>query len=241
MNFDNLPAFQPDLNQLKKDLAEFCKEHSIKKFEPEDIIELLEDGEEVSWVVDQLNQENAELPGERLTTILNAIHSVVAPSKKDEETEEEIFADEEETIETAEQIPPLDMSQLDLSQMGDQLEAMTGMKLPPGVNMNQLQKLMEGPQGKLMTDFAAWCQEQEIDINTISDQNKIQELNAQYMQTPREAFQGKTPEEASEGDPSMLGMKKVETFRRSEPRIGRNDPCPCGSGKKYKKCCGKGK
>ena len=25
------------------------------------------------------------------------------------------------------------------------------------------------------------------------------------------------------------------------PRIGRNDPCPCGSGKKYKKCCGAGK
>ena len=23
------------------------------------------------------------------------------------------------------------------------------------------------------------------------------------------------------------------------PKIGRNDPCPCGSGKKYKKCCGK--
>ena len=23
--------------------------------------------------------------------------------------------------------------------------------------------------------------------------------------------------------------------------LGRNDPCPCGSGKKYKKCCGKGK
>lgn len=26
-------------------------------------------------------------------------------------------------------------------------------------------------------------------------------------------------------------------MRRSEPRVGRNDPCPCGSGKKYKKCC----
>ena len=25
---------------------------------------------------------------------------------------------------------------------------------------------------------------------------------------------------------------------REEPKIGRNDPCPCGSGKKYKKCCG---
>ena len=26
---------------------------------------------------------------------------------------------------------------------------------------------------------------------------------------------------------------------REGPRVGRNDPCPCGSGKKYKKCCGK--
>jgi uncharacterized protein YecA (UPF0149 family) len=24
------------------------------------------------------------------------------------------------------------------------------------------------------------------------------------------------------------------------PQVGRNDPCPCGSGRKYKKCCGKG-
>ena len=25
---------------------------------------------------------------------------------------------------------------------------------------------------------------------------------------------------------------------RQGPKVGRNDPCPCGSGKKYKKCCG---
>jgi uncharacterized protein len=30
----------------------------------------------------------------------------------------------------------------------------------------------------------------------------------------------------------------VETVRREEPKVGRNDDCPCGSGKKYKKCCG---
>ncbi len=29
------------------------------------------------------------------------------------------------------------------------------------------------------------------------------------------------------------------TFIRKEPKIGRNDPCPCNSGKKYKKCCGR--
>jgi SEC-C motif-containing protein len=28
------------------------------------------------------------------------------------------------------------------------------------------------------------------------------------------------------------------TYRRPEPKIGRNDPCSCGSGKKFKKCCG---
>ncbi len=28
-------------------------------------------------------------------------------------------------------------------------------------------------------------------------------------------------------------------FRRDAPKTGRNEPCPCGSGKKYKKCCGK--
>ncbi len=29
------------------------------------------------------------------------------------------------------------------------------------------------------------------------------------------------------------------TFKRGSPKVGRNDPCPCGSGKKYKQCCGK--
>ena len=33
-------------------------------------------------------------------------------------------------------------------------------------------------------------------------------------------------------------VPKGETFRREAPKVGRNDPCPCGSGKKYKKCCG---
>jgi len=29
-----------------------------------------------------------------------------------------------------------------------------------------------------------------------------------------------------------------QPVKRLEPKIGRNDPCSCGSGKKYKKCCG---
>ena len=36
------------------------------------------------------------------------------------------------------------------------------------------------------------------------------------------------------------GEKVTKTIRLDKPKVGRNDPCPCGSGKKYKKCCGRG-
>jgi preprotein translocase subunit SecA len=38
--------------------------------------------------------------------------------------------------------------------------------------------------------------------------------------------------------PRVGGDDVIKTVRRDEPKVGRNDPCPCGSGKKYKKCHG---
>ncbi|MFW6211064.1 MAG: SEC-C metal-binding domain-containing protein, partial [bacterium] len=38
---------------------------------------------------------------------------------------------------------------------------------------------------------------------------------------------------------SPEGAQKPDTYRRDQPKVGRNELCPCGSGKKYKKCCGK--
>ena len=35
------------------------------------------------------------------------------------------------------------------------------------------------------------------------------------------------------------GEQRVKQIRLEQPKVGRNAPCPCGSGKKYKKCCGK--
>lgn len=41
--------------------------------------------------------------------------------------------------------------------------------------------------------------------------------------------------------PALPGdLSDHETFRHDGPRVGRNAPCPCGSGKKFKKCCGAG-
>jgi len=35
------------------------------------------------------------------------------------------------------------------------------------------------------------------------------------------------------------GQPRIKQIKLEGPKVGRNDPCPCGSGKKYKKCCGK--
>jgi preprotein translocase subunit SecA len=52
-------------------------------------------------------------------------------------------------------------------------------------------------------------------------------------QGPVEFGGGGAPRPARTG-----GDDVVKTVRRDEPKVGRNDPCPCGSGKKYKKCHG---
>ncbi len=44
---------------------------------------------------------------------------------------------------------------------------------------------------------------------------------------------GSMPREAAKETPA----RKQTTVRRAGPKVGRNDPCPCGSGKKYKNCC----
>ena len=47
------------------------------------------------------------------------------------------------------------------------------------------------------------------------------------------------PPGAEEAMQAALNSKPTPV-KREEPKVGRNDPCPCGSGKKYKKCCGAG-
>jgi preprotein translocase subunit SecA len=62
-------------------------------------------------------------------------------------------------------------------------------------------------------------------------QTSHKEVSA-YEQGP--ARQGGQAGPAPEAD----GQAASRPIQREEPKVGRNDPCPCGSGKKYKKCCG---
>ena len=51
---------------------------------------------------------------------------------------------------------------------------------------------------------------------------------------------GTAPDAAQpNGQPRAAGERTVETFVRGGRKVGRNESCPCGSGKKYKHCCGR--
>ncbi len=53
-----------------------------------------------------------------------------------------------------------------------------------------------------------------------------------------ETFQRKKKKELEQARRAGAGDMQVQQVVRSAAKVGRNDPCPCGSGKKYKKCCG---
>ncbi len=47
------------------------------------------------------------------------------------------------------------------------------------------------------------------------------------------------PTRTVESGPGVQMQQRAQTVRSNTPKVGRNDPCPCGSGKKYKVCCGR--
>ncbi len=72
-------------------------------------------------------------------------------------------------------------------------------------------------------------------------QESAQEMEAKRLAAQRRALQRITEshaEAADGGDGEKKPRPKQETVVRTQPKVGRNDPCPCGSGKKYKKCHG---
>ncbi|MDL2294766.1 SEC-C domain-containing protein, partial [Ruminococcaceae bacterium OttesenSCG-928-D13] len=58
------------------------------------------------------------------------------------------------------------------------------------------------------------------------------------IRTGEEAQRKQVATPTSEGAGGDGSVRK-QPVRNAEKKVGRNDPCPCGSGKKYKKCCGR--
>ena len=73
-------------------------------------------------------------------------------------------------------------------------------------------------------------------------QNIDEGVSTDTPQIPVELDGGELPPDAPYAEGGAMPELPPEidlTYHNDAPQIGRNDPCPCGSGKKYKKCCGK--
>ena len=65
------------------------------------------------------------------------------------------------------------------------------------------------------------------------------EQTVQITKAAQEALNSINVESSNAPTKSVAQEKANTTVVNTEPKVGRNDPCPCGSGKKYKNCCGK--
>ena len=79
----------------------------------------------------------------------------------------------------------------------------------------------------------------DIRIND-EPQQPSQQVQVQHKQSQNMAFaEGAQKANAQRpSQPQAPQAGKAQPVRRDTPKVGRNDPCPCGSGKKYKNCCG---
>ncbi len=77
------------------------------------------------------------------------------------------------------------------------------------------------------------------EIQALEEQERLQmaQLEAHHDAPEVDVYGHHAPPAAQFGEDRPV--MQSQTVRYSEPKIGRNDPCPCGSGKKYKQCCGK--
>jgi len=91
----------------------------------------------------------------------------------------------------------------------------------------------------LEADHGAWRQEVTMLIRTMPDPAGPAPIRA-----PREAMlrelglKEESPVRAQAGHQTPQAPIPIEGIS-SKPKVGRNAPCPCGSGRKYKKCCGR--
>jgi len=92
---------------------------------------------------------------------------------------------------------------------------------------------------------------QEVTFETVKVLSLVQIEGSQDVADFDDQAEKERPQQLEANHPAAQGIAdamngaeedeqdKEGTFRREEPKVGRNDPCPCGSGKKYKQCCGK--
>ncbi|MEZ4886934.1 MAG: preprotein translocase subunit SecA [Chitinophagales bacterium] len=77
------------------------------------------------------------------------------------------------------------------------------------------------------------------DSNQVQQAQQPRKTDMSRMKTGRDTSLDKGANAQRQAAESAGESTKPQTFRREQPKVGRNEPCPCGSGKKYKQCHGR--
>jgi preprotein translocase subunit SecA len=101
-------------------------------------------------------------------------------------------------------------------------------------------ELFEGLVGKVNKEVASYLMDGKLLIqqDRAPQEARERKTDLSKVSTNRRDDQEQVRRKAAMQSAGREEAPKVETIRRSDPKIGRNDPCPCGSGKKYKNCHG---
>lgn len=88
---------------------------------------------------------------------------------------------------------------------------------------------------------STWQGLQIIDTKSVTDDKAFVSFEAHFTQKGEaQRHRERSLFEREDGEWRFVSGEELKnpTVRYDIPRPGRNEPCPCGSGKKYKKCCG---
>jgi hypothetical protein len=86
--------------------------------------------------------------------------------------------------------------------------------------------------GVTFPEYPIW--KREVEERQAKQERRMKEMRSFFQASPEPALPPKASPAQERDD---FRERKPTPFLRTEKQVGRNDPCPCGSGKKFKKCC----
>ncbi|MBQ3465856.1 MAG: preprotein translocase subunit SecA [Firmicutes bacterium] len=218
------------------------------------------------WDFDTMNEGLAKITGhfEPLEFDEEDLHNMDEESLKNglygefsdmyDAKEEEIGADRLREVERMILLRVVDSKWMDHIDAMDQLKSGIGLRGlggqdPAAAYAHEGFAMFELMVSAIQEEFVRYCY--NVTVTTSSERRDVigsgQEHKDEFDDTEmreaaaRQKAQGGSVDMGSAPAQAAVPKRehKQETVRRETPKVGRNDPCPCGSGKKYKHCCGR--
>ena len=190
--------------------------------------------QEISFTEDQLQEMDEQSLKQQLYDHFDDLYK---------QKEEEIGIEKLREVERMILIRVVDNKWMDHIDAMDQLKSGIGLRGlggqdPAGAYATEGFDMFELMVNSIKEEFVKFCY--NVTVQTSAERKNVLGSG----QSRKDEFVDEGPAAGGQQMPQQTDIperqrKKPETVKREAPKVGRNDPCPCGSGKKYKHCCGR--